>query len=233
MIITLNDRALQTIDANLLVRLISTHRASEALVLHVKRDDGAELWVRGTRASGSRIVTRASNSDIEQHSAGLITDLEQLAFAVIAFVDGLACWDGAIAWEGPAASISPTRVLLLGLGAPYVLATLAMSLYAPELLSPAARIVGGLFILAAAAFVHYLDCFFRYARNAVRDRLAALLGIHIYGTHGDHTASWDADASLPQRALVWAVDAGTISCGIAVPLAIAVLVASSVADRLL
>lgn len=231
--ITLNDRSLHSIDANLLVRLISAHRATQTLVLHVTRDDGTELWVRGTRAGGWKIVTRANNDATERHSARVVADLDQIAFAAGAFAEGLSCWDGAIVWERPAAPISPTRVLLLGLGVPYVLAMLAISYYAPTLMSPAARIVGGLFILAAAAFVHYLDCFFRYTRSAVRDQLAALLGIHIYGTHSDHTASWDADASLPQRALVWAADAGTITCGIVVPLAIAVLVASTAADRLL
>ncbi len=129
--------------------------------------------------------------------------------------------------------ISPARLVLLGLGLPYALAAMLISVFHPQVASPEMRWVGAVCVLAAAAYVHYLECFFRIARIAARQGLAALLGIHVYATHHDTMASWDADAPVAQRLLVWLADAAIIALGFAGPLALAQWIASLAAERVL
>lgn len=129
--------------------------------------------------------------------------------------------------------VSPARLVLWGMGVPYALAVVLISAFDPHLASPAIRAVGAVCVLAAAAYVHYLECFFRIARAAARDALATLLGIHVYESGPDATSSWDADAAPAQRWLVWLADALTICAGISGPLMASALLADLAAERLL
>ncbi len=129
--------------------------------------------------------------------------------------------------------MSPARLVLLGLGVPYAMAVMLISAFDPHFATVETRLVGGLCVLAAAAYVHYLECFFRIARIAARRGLATLLGLHLYATHEDSTASWDADAPFAQRVLVWLADAAIVALGFAGPVALAHWIATVVAERIL
>lgn len=128
-------------------------------------------------------------------------------------------------------AFSTARVVLLVLSLPYAIGALGIAAFAPRCATPATLLVGGIVVTACAAYAHYLESFFRIARAAIRDGLAALLGVYVYHAGAEPAASWDADAAPAQRLLVWIADALTLTAGIAGPLLLAAALANSAAER--